>query len=263
MSNQSKIQNWMALNSLQINADKTEVICFGTRKQLKDLKSITNDNIVVNSESFNIVNFVRNLGFYMDSELKNSYRASKLCSELYLKIRNISNVRKNLTKEAASILIQSIVVSKLDYCNSQFLGSSELIINRLQKIQNMCCRVVCKLRRYDHVTDHLKTLHWLKVKYRIDFKILLFMFKCIHGSAPSYLKDLLEHKQHYRSLRKSSKRNFQPILTRTIFAQNSLFASAGTKLWNQLPLELRLITDESVFKNKLKTFLFRICYELN
>ena len=60
-------------------------------------------------------------------------------------------------------MIQAIIQSRLDYCNSLLLGTPEYQLNKLQQIQNMACRIVCNLRKYDHITDSMKHLHWLKL----------------------------------------------------------------------------------------------------
>ena len=95
-------------------------------------------------------------------------------------------------------------MSKLDYCNALLPGSSKFLLTKLQCIQNMACRIVCSLRKFDHVTQPMYNLHWLHIKERIDYKIACIMFKCRDGSAPKYLIDLLHIGQSKWQLRSSS-----------------------------------------------------------
>ena len=83
------------------------------------------------------------------------------------------------------------IISPLDYCNSILYGlpSSELI--KLQRVQNAAARLVTSTPRYCHITPILYELHWLPVKFRIDFKLLLITFKALYGMAPKYIADLL------------------------------------------------------------------------
>ena len=80
-------------------------------------------------------------------------------------------------------------MSKLGHCNALLPGSSKLLLAKLQCIQNMACRIVCSLRKFDHVTRPMYDLHWLCIQERIDYKIACIMFKCHDGTAPKYLME--------------------------------------------------------------------------
>ena len=75
---------------------------------------------------------------------------------------------------------------------------------KLQKLQNFAAKVVRKKSYYDHVTPCLIDLHWLPVKYRVDFKIAVLTFKCLNELAPQYLQDLIEIYNPPRALRSQS-----------------------------------------------------------
>lgn len=125
----------------------------------------------------------------------------------------------------------------------------------LQSVQNTAARIVTKVNRFDHVccTPILKDLHWLKVKERIEYKILTVVHKCVNGNAPHDISSTLVKSQCTRN-------NLLIIpCYLTSFGERS-FAVAGPKLWNSLPLELRNVTDIVAFKKNLKTFLFKKCY---
>ena len=93
-----------------------------------------------------------------------------------------------LSLHNAEILIHAFVTSRLDYCNALLSGCANSTLKGLQLIQNAAARI---LRRFEHISPALASLHWLPVKFRIDYKILLLTFKALHGLAPSYLNDLL------------------------------------------------------------------------
>ena len=80
------------------------------------------------------------------------------------------------------------------YCNSLLYGLPEYQLNKLQRVQNMCARLICNESKYCHITPLLVDLHWLPVKFRIEFKILLIVFKIFRGLAPSYLSFLITSK---------------------------------------------------------------------
>lgn len=88
-------------------------------------------------------------------------------------------------------VINAVVTSRLDYCNALYLGISQTSLSRLQLVQNSAARLLTGTRSRDYITPILASLHWLPVKYRIEFKILLFVFQSLHGLPPRYISDLL------------------------------------------------------------------------
>ena len=78
---------------------------------------------------------------------------------------------------------------------------SEYQLNKLQRVQNMCATLICNERKYCHITPLLVDWHWLPVKFRIEFKILLIVFKIFMGLAPSYLSFLIIFSKSYRSVK--------------------------------------------------------------
>ena len=113
------IQILMKSNLLKLNDEKTEFMITGTRQQLhkvgKFMIEIGQDTIVNTPPP-------RNLGFHYDEEFKNATHVNKLCCGLTVTIEKISKVRHNINKETTKTLMQALVLSKLDYCNSPLLG---------------------------------------------------------------------------------------------------------------------------------------------
>ncbi len=96
----------------------------------------------------------------------------------------------------AEMLIHTFMTSRLDYCNALLGGCSAHLINKLQMVQNSLSRVLTRTRKYDHISSVISTLHWLPIKHRIDFKILLITYKALNGLAPQYLSELLYSPPH-------------------------------------------------------------------
>ena len=172
-----KINNWMNLNKLKMNNSKTEFIMFGSKAQLN--KCSTNV-INVAGENIKPVSTIRYLGAF-----KRKCHAAML---IYLRIKRI---RHYLTKDATEILTLSLVISHLDYCNVILYGIADSELSKMQRIQNMCAKLVLNRRKYDSSREALYDLHWLPVKARINFKLLSFMYNCFVGDAPVYLTELL------------------------------------------------------------------------
>ena len=222
----------MAMNMLKHNDDKTELIIFGTHQQLKKIEHIT---IRIGSENIVPAEHVRNFGFFMDKLCKNTKHINKLSFSLFHQLRNIQNIGGKLDFEAAKTVVQAMILSKLDYCNSLLVGTPECHLSHLQCIQNMACRVVCNLRRYDHVTASLSALHWLRGREWITYKIAYLVHCCKVGIAPQYLIDLLPMATHNHSIRSSTSGNLQSAKWRTSLAKEGSFSAAGPKIWNSIP----------------------------
>jgi len=79
------------------------------------------------------------------------------------------------------------MTSRLDYCNALLAGGPASSINNLHLVQNAAARVLTRSRKYDHITPILSSLHWLPIKLRINYKVLLLNYKGLNGLAPVYL----------------------------------------------------------------------------
>ena len=160
------------------------------------------------------------------------------------------------------ILMQALVLSKLDYSNSLLIGTSEHNLDKPQRIQNMSCWVINNLKKHDSITSHLQDLHWLRVHEQIKYKVLMMVFKCKHKLAPSYLQELISFKYN-RPLRLATNHDIPVVKCNTAFVQNSSFKSIGPRLWNALPTNIKAINTLSEFKTKLKTHLFLLSYNIS
>jgi len=78
---------------------------------------------------------------------------------------------------------------------------------RSQRVQNAAARLLMSCKKYDHITPILINLHWLPVRYRINFKILLLTFKAFYGMAPSYIIDLI----HIKTITRYSLRSTEGV----------------------------------------------------
>ena len=255
----TEIHEWMTLNLLKLNDNKTEFILFGTRQQLSKLNTIP-VLIVIGDTMVHPVEMVRNLGYIMDKLLKNTAHINKTVSTTYCQIRNIQKIRSKLDIESTHTVVQALILSRLDYCNFMLQGSANYQLHKLQKIQNMACRVVCNLKKYDHVGNHMETLHWLKIHERICFKIATLMHSCIHDSAPKYLTDILPTCQNKWQMRSSTSNILPSVLCKCALSHNSTFPSAGPRIWNALPAPVTTEKDDKNFRCALKTHLFGHSY---
>ena len=157
------------------------------------------------------------------------------------------------------LLANALVSSRLDYCNSLLLGSSKSNLAKLQRVQNSLARVVSKTPRREHITPVRKSLHWLPIKERIDFKICLLVYKTLHYKEPTYLLSKLHVQANKYSTRSSSAIVLSLSHTRTVLGTRA-FSVAAPKLWNSLPQHVRTADSLQIFRTRLKTHLFDMAY---
>ena len=159
------------------------------------------------------------------------------------------------------MVLHAFVASRIDYCNGLLYGLPE--ISKLQRVQSAAARLLTSSRKYDHMPV-LNDLHWLPVKYRIHFKILLLTFKALNGMAPAYISDLINVRKHARySLRSNSSIILlHPAGKMKKTLGDRSFSVAAPTLWNALPTSLRNIDSILTFKFCLKTYLFKLAFSL-
>ena len=138
-------------------------------------------------------------------------------------------------------------------------------MDRLQKVQNYAARVITKTPKYDHITPVLADLHWLPVKYRIEYKILLYVYKALHEEAPAYISELLVPYIPARSLRSGDMPHGHRLTPPAVMPKyNSYgvraFQNAAPILWNSLDQPVKDAPSSSAFKSRLKTYLFDLAY---
>jgi len=152
-------------------------------------------------------------------------------------------------------LVSSLVISRLDYCISALSGAPYSRLCRLQSILNASARLIFRASRYSSVTPLLRTLEWLPVKRRIDYRLAILAFSCHHRRAPSYLISDLSTRasQGCRQLRSSQSRSVASVFTRHPTLGGRSFAASAARVWNSLPPILRLTDNPHAFKRELKS----------
>jgi len=127
----------------------------------------------------------------LDTEVTISTHVSATVKASFVALRWICSVRRSIPRRALLILIQALVVSKVDYCKSVLAGVSDTLLRRLQSILNAATRLVFSTRKSEHITPLLCELHWLRVPERIKFQLCVLAFRCLHVTAPRYLAETL------------------------------------------------------------------------
>ena len=244
----SDIRSWMIKHKLKINDEKTEflVISSPQSKLSADIK------ISIGQSEITPTHSCKSLGVMFDKHMSMDAQINAVCRSTLFHIRNISAIRQLIPQSAAAALVHSLVTSRLDYCNSLLYGLPSYKLQKLQRVQNIAARVVTLSRwsSENHITPTLKSLHWLPIKIRIDFKILLLTYKCVNNLAPKYLCNLVIKKKCPRPLRSEKLEHLKIPQTRLKTYGDRSFQYAEAVEWNKLPLVIRNSTSVASFKTR-------------
>ena len=252
-------RNWMYANKLCLNDSKTEFIVFGLNRHISEMPECS---FKIGEEIIQPVKVVKNLGVLLDMQLNFRLHISNVVRVCRYHIRRTWFIRRYLTEEAAKRIMLATVTCRLDYCNSLLINLPNKDIERLQKVQNAAARLISRTPKSESAKPVLKRLHWLPIAYRIKFKIAVIIHRCLHDTAPSYLKSMLTQYVPTRNLRSSKSSAVILVVPRVNqkTVGNRAFSVAGPAIWNALPTSIREIESTNVFKSKLKTHYFNCAF---
>ena len=248
---------WMSSNRLRLNASKTQFIWQGSTRRLV---RCTFDPIIINGDTILPSQTVRDLGAYIDFGINYDKHVARLTRTCFFQIRQLRSIRRSLTVESSHALVRALVLTWLDYCNRLLGGAPKYLLGLLSGVLWAAAHLILLLPRSGSVTDRIHTeLHWLDIPSRVTFKPCVLAYRCIHGSAPSYLARFFTPVSAIAGCSQ-----LRSAATSVLFVPRShtstigprAFAISAPSSWNSLPVDLRdpglcLLT----FRKILKTWI--------
>ena len=241
-----EIIKWSFVHYMKINPDKTEILLL--RPPSLNSEVVIN-GIFLENQCIRFSDEVKNVGVVLDKNLSMDKHVNNIVSHCFKILRDIGRIKQYLQKSHLESLVHAVISSRLDYCNCLFANISKSNLFKLQKVQNAAARLVLGRRRRDSATRALHELHWLNIEARITFKLLLLVFKVLHGQ--------FEMKLSYKSFNgrpddylKLETPNFKSKHGKRLFEYNA------TRLWNALPVNIRSEEDIDKYKKAVKTLIF-------
>ena len=221
----SDIKKWMTNNFLQLNSSKTEVIVISSKFDSKNIPASL--QIVKDQEAHVVSGTVKSLGLYLDSYLSMSDQITSVVQVCNIQIRNLWFIASKLSFNLKIQLVHALVLS--------------------------------------HTTPLLKKVHFLPVRFRINFKIALLAYKCLNNIAPPdpYLKELISPRQQsFKNVRLDNDYfclSFPP--SPNYVNTEKAFSHCAVKVFNSLPYDIRSAESVTSFKTKLKTYFFSLAFD--
>ena len=191
------VKTWLTEHKLALNDKKTEAIRITTMSTCHPRPAV----IHVGALAVQSKPHVRDIGIVLDDTMTMAKHVSHTCRTAYYHLHNIASIRRSLTTSACKIIVHSLVISRLDFGNATLYGISDALLHRLQVLQNSAARLITGTRRREHISPVLFALHWLPIRQRIKFKLMVLVYRCLHQLPPAYLSDLIIPYTPARSLR--------------------------------------------------------------
>ena len=186
---------WVTVIMLKLNDNKTELMLV-TPKRSKHLHNLPT-SITMGNAQVPFKQSVKNLGLTLDCHLTMNAHVSNIVRTSYFELRRLASIRGFQTRTATAILVSSLALSRIDYCNSLLFDSTHHVTSHLQRIQNNAARVVLRLPKSSSITTHLKSLHWLPVKVWSTYKMACLCYHCHSSTEPSFVGDM--HLKNHRT----------------------------------------------------------------
>ena len=181
-------REWFNSNYIKVNDQKTEflpIVPVSANTLIKEL------SITVGGALIQAVDKVKNLGVYLDNHMNMSAITSEIVRCCYFHIHHIGQINKFLPRQTWERVVNALVTSRRDYCNSLLYGTVDKNFARLQRLQNTSARLITRVPKYSNITPVLKELHWLPVREHVCFKIMLLVHRAVNCRGPVFLRDLI------------------------------------------------------------------------
>ena len=258
------ISKFLACNFLKLNPDKTEMIFVGKQKIVSQCKAAVS-SIDLGDATIKPANKLKNLGVTFDEQLSFHDHIKNTAKSALITLNNLKSIRNHFNQKSFETLVHALITSKIDYCHSLYSGIYASSLRPLELVQNYAVRLIFRKNKYTHVKPLLRKLHWLPVSYRIDYKILLIVYKCRNNTAPKYLSDLIKPAERLNSLRVADDDFLLhvPNFESTQSMGDRAFSVYAPPLWNKLPFSIRSSPSSEIFKKRLKSHLFKIAFNIS
>ena len=239
------IAEWMKEFFLCLNQSKTKILVLAPPSIQAE---IVIRGVFIENVCIRFVDSAKNLGVVLDSILSFEQQINKVVKGSHAIIKKLTKIKGFLSEDQLQQIVCSDIFSLIDYCNSLYYGINSKLLTKLQRVQNCAARLISKQRIKSCNLDRVfLDLHWLKVKYRCMYKILLIGHNCLHQQAPNEVISMLQYSDSERTMKLRESKYLNKYGVRA-------FSHVAPKLWNLLPRDIRDVHETDAFKKALKSF---------
>ena len=190
-----RIADYSERNCLKINEKKSNYIIIGSKKQTQQLLGMRLDPIKINNKDIVRETHTKNLGIEFDENLTWKFQIAKQIKNAYFKLKQLYRFRKFLSEKCKMRLVETYVLSQLNYGNTVTQNITKELQNKLQKVQNACFRYVYSVKKYEHISPYINKAQTLNIAGRTKYHALVQLHKIVQKKAPTYLCQRLTYRR--------------------------------------------------------------------
>lgn len=249
----SKLLEASEHHCLTINPDKSKIILFGSKNQR--MHCLQNFRIEMDSIELQIVDSARNLGLYLDFNLRFSEHITKNIRKSYCNLKLLYACSTIIDSKTKAMLCNALVLSHFDFADIVYhpcLTKQDQA--RIQRVQNSCARFIFGCKRYDSVSNKIREIKWLTMYQRRILHTCCFYHKLLRTKTPQYLFNKIVTRGSVHNLNTRNRPMLTPPSHRSALYQRS-FSYTIAKLYNSIPNNMKQMNDRQ-FKIAMKNHLF-------
>ena len=248
------IEQYAENNNLKLNAAKCSMLIFCPKKHRLSMEE--NVQLFINQTRLQPVKTAKNLGLIIDTKVRFSEHVSMVINKCYAVLKplytNISIINFKLRKK----LCESFILPKINYANIVYFPCLDtLTLIRLQRMINTCCRFVCRLKKFDHISERLTQLKWFKIRRSYEYHLSVFVHRLLQTSSPSYLRHKLKYRLNVHDLDLRYTHRLALPRFHTAKFKNSFSYNAPT-IYNEISDDIKRMSLDS-FRKKIKHMIFQ------
>ena len=244
--------NWINENGLNINVEKSNCIIIGSKDKTVNRKI----NLTINGNIIKQITEVKLLGLYIDDNLTWKSHCDFLSKKISQKLGLFKRLRTFLPLHVISNLYFPLIQSLIDYGITLWGNCAKSYLSLIQKLQNRTARIITQKHNYTKYSslDLRRNLNWMSVTERYSYFMSILMFQCINNpvlhkplsSCFTFVKN-----DHNYPTRHSANQALSLPRPRTEKFKRAVSYS-GVKIWNNIPLGTRTVSNVNVFKKRMK-----------
>lgn len=244
---------WLSENKLSLHLGKTECILFGS---VHKINKTTELNILCNNVKLSSTTSIKYLGALIDQHLSGNQMYESVIKKISSTLRFFYRNKRYLCKDVRKMLVNSLIQPRFDYaCNLWYRSLTKTKQKKLQVLQNKSMRFILGVHNRFHLGyAHFEKLNLLNVNSRVNYITLCHTYNIINGSSAKYLEELVEKSTHKYNTR--SNVNSLNIVHVGTFGKCS-FKYNSSKMWNELPAEIKTAKTKCSFKILCKKHLMK------
>ena len=227
---------YFQLNGLLLNESKTQCIFLGSRQYISEI----GDDIHINFNGTVIkpMETVKNLGVHFDRYMTFEKHIEELNRKVMGTLIYLNRLKNLFEPETRLIVVQALALSMINYCFIIWGSTSNVLMKRVQRLQNFAARVaIGTVRKYEHISPFLLELGWLKMKEKLTYDVCVFVFKVLRNLFPDWLYNF----STVNSLTGVITRQANHLVARRANTNigSREMNTIGPQVWNRLPASLK------------------------